>query len=243
MISALGSTTTCLGSYLFLVRARGVFFQSRKARNAFSILWLMMAIGVVSTTPFAFLATSVEPHGLCAVSHVSPAEAVVSIAVSIFDTAVFIAISYRAVTFHGSASISIKAFFRGLNAGPISRALLETGQLYFLLVALTVSHYQTLTSHFYDVLHSPMSILIICSMTFEFSSFIQETFLIQWRAASYLAIAVFYNVMACRVFRLLRLVVPSPGNSEPTLELSELHFRTISVSNRHDPCETGSSAV
>lgn len=68
-------------------------------------------------------------------------------------------------------------------------------------------------------------LLLVFLWTFDFSSFVQVAMLLQCRAAAYLAIAVFYNIMACRVFRLLRLVVPSTLDSVPNTDVSNLRFR------------------
>lgn len=74
-------------------------------------------------------------------------------------------------------------------------------------------------------LNSSIMLLLVFLWTFDFSSFVQVAMLLQCRAAAYLAIAVFYNIMACRVFRLLRLVVPSTLDSVPNTDVSNLRFR------------------
>lgn len=70
---------------------------------------------------------------------------------------------------------------------------------------------------------SPMFFLQLCLLLFEFSISLPVEVLLQSRAAVYLALAVFYNIMACRVFRLLRLVDPSETGT--VMQTSEIIFR------------------
>ncbi|KAK7685196.1 hypothetical protein QCA50_011559 [Cerrena zonata] len=206
VISALGTTTTCLGTMLFLARARSVFFHSQWARLVFLALWFIAVGGVISTTPFAFYGARVEPGGLCMVSKVSTIESVGSLSVAAFDVTVFVTITYRILAMERKLGrwAMVRAFFLGSKAGSISRALLRTGQLYFF----------------------PMLVLMIFLLLFEFSSFVQADFVLQCRAAAYCALAVFYNIMACRVFRLLRLVDPADPYAQ-TVEISVLQFRNV----------------
>ena len=135
VLSALGTITTCLGTFLFLVRAKSVFFEWRRAQYGFTVLWLLAIAAVISTAPFSFSGVGVEPRGLCAVSRVGQIEAVGSISVAIFDTVVFTSISLRVLSLDGlrmERRAILKAFFLAPNVGPVCRALLRTGQLYFL---------------------------------------------------------------------------------------------------------------
>lgn len=135
VISALGTSTTCLGSSLFLIRARSVWSESERAKWVFNILWFLAIAGGISTAPFSFYGTSVEPSGLCVVPKLKQIEAVASLSVAVFDTVVYVAISYRVIYYHERAPsrwAQIVAFFRGSETGPMARALLQTGQLYFL---------------------------------------------------------------------------------------------------------------
>ena len=133
IISALGTATTCLGTYLFLKRA-SVFFQSKWAKAVFTVLWFVAVGGVVSTTPFSFYGDNVEPGSLCAVSKVSKTESVGSLCVAAFDITVFVTITYRVLEMERQMGrwAAVKAFFIGTKAGSLSRTLLVTGQLYFL---------------------------------------------------------------------------------------------------------------
>ncbi|KAK7690799.1 hypothetical protein QCA50_005899 [Cerrena zonata] len=206
IISALGTTTTCLGTMLFLARARSVFFHSEWARLVFLGLWCIAVGGVISTTPFSFYGARVKPTDLCIVSKVGKLEFVGSLSVAAFDITVFVTITYRILAMERDMGrwAMLRAFILGSNAGSISRALLRTGQLYFF----------------------PMLVLMILLVLFEFSSLVEGEFVLQCRAALYCALAVFHNIMACRVFRLLRLVDPADPYAQTT-QVSNLRFLNI----------------
>lgn len=134
VISAIATTTTCLGTYLFLVRARSVFFHSTWAKVVFTGLWFIAVGGVIATAPFSFYGARVEPGGLCAVSKVAKIESVGSLTVAAFDITVFVTITYRVLSMERKLGrwAMVRAFILGSKAGSITRALLRTGQLYFL---------------------------------------------------------------------------------------------------------------
>lgn len=90
---------------------------------------------MMSTTPFSFSGESIEDSDLCAVSRAAKIEAVGCFTVAAFDCAVFVSISFRVISFDGSPMSGwarAKAFITGSKAGPIAKALLQTGQLYYL---------------------------------------------------------------------------------------------------------------
>ncbi|KAK7685227.1 hypothetical protein QCA50_011590 [Cerrena zonata] len=204
-ISATGAIATCLSTFLFLVRVKAVFGHSRRATYIFNTLWFIAVGGVIATVPFAFSGSNDEVTHTCVITRIDKNEIVGSITVAIFDSAVFISISYHVISLQTTARERWTSFFKGTDIGMISQVLLRTGQLYAF----------------------PMLILLICLMVIEFSSFIPAALSFQCHGAVYLASATFYNAMACRVFRLLRLLT-IPTNSLPSdmnTEMSDLHFR------------------
>ena len=72
-----------------------------------------------------------------------------------------------------------------------------------------------------------MLMLMIFLAVFEYSSFLPQLFLFQCRAAIYLLLAVSYNIMACRMFRLMRLASTALDETSPAMTTirSELHFQ------------------
>ena len=86
------------------------------------------------TTPFAFEATQLGPTRWCINSVVRGYSAITFVAIFIFDSAVFLAISFRIST-HGMADSwlsRMKSFVTGGGMGNVSKTLLKTGQLYYL---------------------------------------------------------------------------------------------------------------
>lgn len=80
-----------------------------------------------------------------------------------------------------------------------------------------------------------MAILMTCLLIFEFSSFLPIRFLTQCQATIYLAIAVSYNIMSCRVFRRLRLVIRfDAAGTETDVVLSSMGFQQNNP--RDDEC-------
>ncbi|KAK7692360.1 hypothetical protein QCA50_003985 [Cerrena zonata] len=81
--------------------------------------------------PFSSSLTDVS---ICNISHVKPPEAMGFIAVEVFDTAVFIAVSVRVVRSSIAASRQdrLATFVTGNQLGRVSKVLLQSGQLYYL---------------------------------------------------------------------------------------------------------------
>lgn len=125
-------------SFLFVLRICGVFRECRTILVVFILLWTS-TLGAI-TQPFTIhrertlTSDSVE---LC-LTEVEKFSTFGLIAVAIFDTAIFIAISIRCITC-GMAETwreRTKSFFDGKSMGNVSRLLLKTGQLYYLSVTI-----------------------------------------------------------------------------------------------------------
>ena len=136
IISSGGTISTCLCTYLFLVRAKSVFLHQRVPKYVFNTFWLLAVAGVITTIPFAFFASNDRSTGLCTVSRVDRTEVIGSLTVGIFDLVVFLSISYRVMginkTTRRGCLGTLSTFFSGLRCAPLSKALLRTEQLYFL---------------------------------------------------------------------------------------------------------------
>ena len=136
VISSLATTTTCLGTILFLVRARGALFGLKWARRILTVWWSLAIVAVVSTAPFSFTGSSIVESNLCAIASTSKRQVISLVSVATFDGAVFLSISLRVGALDrclvsGRWAV-LKAFIIGSNLGPFSRTLLRTGQLYYL---------------------------------------------------------------------------------------------------------------
>ena len=140
VVSWLGTTAGWMSTLLFLFRVNSVFYNCRCARVFFTLLWGLAALGVL-VVPFSFSSTPVPPKSLCAISTIKKFGFVPSISVALFDFGVYVSISYRTINpraVHTPWAI-FKAFFTGTKTGPITKALLHTGQLYFLYSLLLSS--------------------------------------------------------------------------------------------------------
>ena len=126
--------TTPLNSSLFLLRIWGVFYGCKRIIAFFSILWL----STFTSFPSAFAVKShpIGPTNHCIVNAAPHLVSLSFIVATVFDTLVFLAITLTIV--FDSPVEGWKArthlFFKGKNIGHISRALLQTGQLYYLWV-------------------------------------------------------------------------------------------------------------
>ena len=119
-------------SFLFFLRARGVFFQYPVVKWVFFALWLTTFTSI--TTPFAFEAVQLGPTRWCINSVVRGYSAATFVTIFVFDTTVFLAISFRISTYGMADNWQgrMKAFVTGNGMGNVSKALLKTGQLYYL---------------------------------------------------------------------------------------------------------------
>ncbi|KAK7695332.1 hypothetical protein QCA50_002523 [Cerrena zonata] len=188
-------------SSMFLFRVLAVFADSLGAKIAFTLLWLTTFLAL--SVPFS-TSTKFESM-LCNISHVKPDGSAGFIAVAIFDTLVFMAISHR--LFILNRCISPKSWlatfdlFCGKSLGSVSRVLLQTGQIYW--ITTVGSHIFTL----FAILSPPKSF----SPTFT--------------AGFTLVNVGIQNIMACEVFRLLRLEAVQDDTSSqwyPSLQFAQV---------------------
>ncbi|KZP04457.1 hypothetical protein FIBSPDRAFT_806781 [Athelia psychrophila] len=177
LYAASAATRTISTSFLFFLRVQAVYLCSRSATALFGILWLIMAIlNIIHNA-------SIGPGPLTATQHCTTAQnprttSYPSASSFLFDTFVFIAISYRLAA-DAATEQSWRARLRSVVTGKglfrISRALMVSGQLYYLAAIL----------FFWVNLIVRMSPLIPAGSHFLLSS-------------SYMP---FMNIMACRAFR------------------------------------------
>ena len=120
-----------LNSLLFFLRVQAVFRRSSLIVAVFSILWLS-TLGAF-TQPFGSMAVRI-PGDICVTININKLSSVGFITVALFDTIVFITISIRLVCygFANSFRSRFRSFLNGYEMGRISRAILQTGQLYYL---------------------------------------------------------------------------------------------------------------
>ncbi|KAG6326436.1 hypothetical protein ID866_12653 [Astraeus odoratus] len=136
MISAIQVISSATASYLFLKRVHTVYCMDRIATCVFSFLWL---VGV--GTSCAVFSGAVQDHieiaytKHCIRTKGSSALSVAYMDPILFDTLVYIAITWKILTTHRPEPRQScwKAFWRGEALPRLSRALLQSGQQYYLI--------------------------------------------------------------------------------------------------------------
>ncbi|CAL1701736.1 unnamed protein product [Somion occarium] len=199
-------------SMLFFIRIRAVFLMSPLVTAGFGILWLT-TVGAALTVPFGVQAMNLQPgRSWCSVVEVRSYSSTGWFYMVFYDTLVFIAISFRTVSF-GLAETwkeRLSSFISGKGVGHVSRSLLRTVQLYYLV---------TVGSNLFVLM------VIVDPGVDKY-----------WRAMSSMSNLALTNAMACRVYRLLKLglIQSGPGESECTLRSqgigNSLQFATTGTS-------------
>ena len=104
----------------------------RFIRIFFSLLWF----GTLSsfTAPYAFTSAHIGPTNQCIVRSAKEIASAGLIAILLYDTIVFTAISIRLLLDNPGDgwAAKMKMFCRGDKMGYLSKALLQTGQAYYL---------------------------------------------------------------------------------------------------------------
>ncbi|KZP04027.1 hypothetical protein FIBSPDRAFT_671104, partial [Athelia psychrophila] len=170
------ATRTICTSFLFFLRVRAVYLCSRSVTVLFGILWLIVATLNIYTDA-SIRAGPLTDNQYCInfqVQHFTYP----SITSFVYDTFVFIAISYRlaadAAT-EQSWRARLQSAVTGKGLFNVSRALMISGQLYYLAIIL----------FFWVILAVMVSPMISDSYHYALNT----------------PYMVFTNIMACRVFR------------------------------------------
>ncbi|KAJ6465733.1 hypothetical protein C8R45DRAFT_1219607 [Mycena sanguinolenta] len=178
----LTQTTTAM---LFFLRVTAVWHRSKVVFVVFSILWLGVLGGGIAV-PVGVRAAHIGPTLQCIDTVIPGYTDVVTIMPLIYDTAIFLAITYRilAHTIVADTPVArVRAFFGGTGLSTLSQALLLSGQhFYFVAVVSNVTLLVLLRSHLNPVYRSMF-------------------------AAPLLTLV---NAMACLVFRRIRFGLISP---------------------------------
>ena len=131
----IGVAATCSSTYLFLCRVNSVFYESSRAKFCFSCMWLFGVMSVLVLPSQYTAAVPKPPHALCVIKSVKRFAFLLLMPVALFDWVVFWAISIRVITIfvpHNHWRGVCKAFTTCADIGVLPRALLRTGQFYFL---------------------------------------------------------------------------------------------------------------
>ncbi|KAI0783244.1 hypothetical protein C8Q75DRAFT_726331 [Abortiporus biennis] len=213
-----------LNTLLFFFRIRAIFRDSRLVATAFAILWLFTLAGAVSA--FSLHSIQLGPTRYC-IAQAKPWISVGPIAIAVYDTAVYLSIGIRLTINSREFSLNrhnkIKVFFHGSGVSRISRSLLLSGQLYY-LVTVTVN------------------IAIMISVVSSSVSPIYRSMLLVPNIA-------LQNAMACRVYRQVKLGLiandvtqwnisdSSRAEVEHRRPISELRFQTRTPATSECPSD------
>jgi hypothetical protein len=215
---AIALPSSCI---LFLLRVKGVYFNSRIITTLFGVLWLAI-LGLSLSLPWSVEGAHIGTTQWCVLVKVKSYAVALGIVNCLFDTCVFIAISARIMAFSlndGTLRTRARTFFQGRGLNALSRSLLQGGQLYYLFV--TYVSCTSLTSYLCSLSIS-VTIIVLFSGT-----------IITVAPVPPIAHAIFglpgmvlASAMACRVFRQLRIgLINDFDNTTVTSEnVASVHF-------------------
>jgi hypothetical protein len=185
-------------------------------------LWLAV-LGASITVPIGAGAVHLGPTNYCLITEVAPYVGASSILVTVHDTAVFFAISYRLMAnsyvAHPTSRDRFAAFISGAYLPAFSKALFIDGQVYYMCVGLIPSP---------DIIHIYAAFLLRISVV----SNIVVAVMVYAPALDpvqhgILALpnAMLTSVMACRVYRNARLGLLTESGNVPSSEESGISVR------------------
>jgi hypothetical protein len=116
---------------LFYFRLRAVFVKHRAICVLFSLLWLAVFAGCV-LIPFSILGDRIGPTDRCTISKALPYGSVGMIANTIYDTLVFLAISWHLVFRDKVLESRVKAFLCGQGLFELSKVMVQGQNAYYL---------------------------------------------------------------------------------------------------------------
>ncbi|KAJ7478652.1 hypothetical protein B0H11DRAFT_1280458 [Mycena galericulata] len=213
---------TSANAFLFYSRVRAIYGGDRRITIVFGILWLAV-LGTSLTVPIGGSGIEVtDPHE-CINGPIKAYVGTSGVAVTLHDTLVFFAISYRLVsTFAGPEQKQtprdwVKAFLRGTNLPAYAKAVFTDGQMYYMITVIS----NVVTTSMVYIPVSPVYHAILVIPNFMLTS-----------------------VMACRVYRNTKLARGNLELSLPTLNpacpsrdhgvaLSAVAFGTNSAESAH----------
>ncbi|KAJ7653414.1 hypothetical protein B0H17DRAFT_1186358 [Mycena rosella] len=168
-------------SLLFFFRVRAIYGGTLTITAVFGILWVMELAACIPV-PFGTGGTNIESTRYCLVAELAPSIGGAAIAPTVFDTAVFLAISYRLI---GNAHIASsrrqtwRVMFRAAHLPSFSKTLFVDGQVYYMITVI-----------------SNIAMSVMCYV---------PGLIAGWRSLPALSNVMLTSVMTCRVYRHTRL--------------------------------------
>ena len=130
-----------LNSLLFVFRVRAVYLNSTKITVVFGLLWLTTLTQLLPSISTQLHITNKTPNDCDSLLETKPWVVIGFIFTAIFDTAVFVAVSVQVLGFTGGKLTwkeRLSSFLHGKELGKVTRAVLQTGQLFYLYVNTTI---------------------------------------------------------------------------------------------------------
>ncbi|KZP33552.1 hypothetical protein FIBSPDRAFT_943344 [Athelia psychrophila] len=180
MLGACSSVSVASTSLLFLLRLRAIYMRSRNITAVFCALWLV-TMALILQAYASLKALHVPQTEYCLEKTVTSFTAA-SLAVFFYDTLIFLAITYRlaadAVPERNWRSCLL-SILKGQGLSRLSRALMQSGQIYYLATILVfIFNLIVIWSPFVPLSLGPGAHYIVFTIYNAFT-----------------------NIMACRVFR------------------------------------------
>ncbi|KAJ7657143.1 hypothetical protein B0H17DRAFT_1021288 [Mycena rosella] len=204
----IGVSATAL---LFFLRLRAIYGGDRFITILFGFLWLAV-LGSSMTVPISGTARSVGNPPECLIGHPKSYAGSPGIIITVHDTLVYFAISYRLVSNFShldgkqTRRAQLTALFSGSNLPAFSKSLFTDGQMYYMITVI-FNIVTTLLVYMPGVSAVYHSILVIPNLTLT-------------------------SIMACRVYRNTKLIIhhspelslPTLNSRDPNIPLSVVHF-------------------
>ncbi|KAF8166734.1 hypothetical protein K438DRAFT_1856840 [Mycena galopus ATCC 62051] len=213
-------------SLLFFFRVRAIYGDARMVTIIFGLMWVVV-LATCIMIPFATGGVNIGTTRYFIVGELAPSAVIVGIAPAVFDTTVFIAISYRLIgNTHTEYSWIEKArtFLTGAYLPSFSKSLLVDGQVYYMIT----------------VVSNTVTAIMACRPPIG----------IAYRSLPVLPNVMLTSVMACRVYRHTRLnptqqyfVLPTHISPDTGVELAtqsqSLHLVYPTQQMGTKDCEVG----
>ncbi|KIK66871.1 hypothetical protein GYMLUDRAFT_69910 [Collybiopsis luxurians FD-317 M1] len=129
----IGTAGSC---FLFFLRARATFIAQKYMVAFFAFLWVSVLASSI-TVPFATSSVNIGNTPYCVViSYKSFATSSIIVA-TVHDTLIFLAISYKLMSYGFAKHYSLRERILGTNLPAFSKGMLRNGQKYYLVTVLS----------------------------------------------------------------------------------------------------------
>ncbi|KAK7682214.1 hypothetical protein QCA50_014801 [Cerrena zonata] len=216
----IGSSSVALNNALFFIRLRGVYYHVTWVWVLFLILWF--ATLTTFTSAFGFTSPTLIPTSYCIVVKINVFVTSGVISTVLYDTAVFLAISFRLIAMSDGYSwkAKLREFMRTKDLTTISNILWSTGLLYYIPV-ITINLFTL--------------IILLC-----------PSIPIAYKDMCPIPEIALQNILTCRVFRDLKLGViyddPASVPSQQTFNV-QIVVPSSSPPNEHNGAQESFTTV